>query len=78
VPTVWDEDGIRVVVNTLDHQPAHVHCYVAGRVVIVLLEPEVRVRSQARGLTVGEVRRVLALVQANRSYLTRQWRRLHP
>lgn len=78
VPTVWDEGGIRIVVHTLDHQPAHVHCYVAGREVIVLLEPEVRVRSQTRGLTAGEVRRVLALVRANQGSLTKQWRRLHP
>jgi Domain of unknown function (DUF4160) len=77
VPTLLDEGGIRVVVNTQDHEPPHVHCLVGGHAVIVLLEPEVRVRGRSR-LPAADERRVLALVRAHRGYLTKAFRRLHP
>jgi hypothetical protein len=77
VPTVLDEGGIRVLVNPHDHEPPHVHCLAGGHAVVVLLEPEVQVRGRSR-MPAADVRRVLALVRANRGLLTRAFRRLHP
>jgi hypothetical protein len=77
VPTVLEARGIRVVVDTSDHAPAHVHCRAGGRWVIVALVPEVAVRGRT-AMPEGTLRRVLDLVRANRGFLTLAFREVHP
>jgi hypothetical protein len=76
VPTELNVQGIRVMVYPDDHGPAHVHCTVAGAGAVLLLEPAVAVRGTTR-MRPGDVRRAVALVQANRPRLLEAWRALH-
>jgi hypothetical protein len=78
MPTVLNEDGFRVVINTDDHRPAHVHVYKSGLVIIKLnhrrTKPSVR---NIYGMSVQDVRAALELVTKNKAQLVRQWRKHH-
>ena len=77
VPAVWRERGIDVVIYPNDHPPPHVHCFIAGTEVILLLDPEVTVHAR-KGMREQDVRRARALVRERLGFLSTAWRRWHP
>ena len=75
MPTVLRIDGLRFVVYTNDHPPAHVHVVGPGWIVVVdLVSMEVR---EAIGARETEARRVLRLVSDHRDALMDVWTRYH-
>ena len=76
MPTVLNVSGIRVMIHSDDHPPAHVHCVIGSTEAVVLLEPEVTERERW-GMRDADVRRAVALVRANRGRLLRAWRTWH-
>jgi hypothetical protein len=67
-----------MVIYPDDHRPAHVHCFVGGGEVVVLLDPVVRERERRGTVKAQEARRVLALVRERRGFLLGEWRERYP
>lgn len=76
--TVLREGGLRVVIFTNDHVPAHVHVFGDGHAKINVLgkseEPEL---VWAEQMSRSEVRRAMALVTREQQQLIERWRDIH-
>jgi hypothetical protein len=73
--TVIREAGLRVVIFTNDHDPAHVHVFGDGQAKINLLgSPEL---VWAEGMTRGEVRKAMDVVAEHQALLLAKWREIH-
>ena len=76
--TVHREAGLRFVIFTDDHEPAHVHVYGDGSAKIDLVgesgAPEL---VHADGLKGGDVRKAMRIAAEQRAYLLERWRELH-
>ncbi len=76
MPTVLNEGGYRVRINTDDHLPMHVHIWHQGNVLIIEFEDEIRLRDNF-GFSRRNERRALQVVEENRELLIREWRKIH-
>lgn len=76
--TVLRAHGLRVVIFTNDHQPAHVHIFGDGEAKINLLgadgSPEL---IWADAMSRGEVRRALRIVTEQQTLLLARWEDIH-
>ncbi len=72
--TVLRQHGLRFVIYTADHEPPHVHVYGDGeaRIDVVTL----KVLTQG-GMSDRDVRRAVAILDANRELLLETWRKYH-
>ncbi|SMF06890.1 protein of unknown function [Xaviernesmea oryzae] len=72
--TVLRQHGLRFVIYTADHEPPHVHVYGDGeaRIDIVTL----KVLAQG-GMSDRDVRRAVAVTEANRQLFQETWRKYH-
>jgi hypothetical protein len=76
--TVLRAQGLRVIIFTNDHRPAHVHVIGDGEAKIDLHGPDGVPRLVwADGMTRAEVRRALRLVAENRAMLLARWESIH-
>jgi hypothetical protein len=76
--TICRVDGLRVIIFTDDHDPAHVHVFGDGHAKIDLFGPNGEpVLVWATGMKRNEVRRALSLVAARRDEFLASWRRIH-
>lgn len=76
--TVLRADGLRVVIFSNDHRPAHVHVFGDGQAKINLLgadgAPEL---IWADAMSRGEIRRALSIVTDQQAFLLACWREIH-
>ncbi len=76
--TVLRAEGLRVVIFTNDHEPAHVHVFSNGEAKINLRgaggTPEL---VWADGMTRTEVRRAFRMVAENQALLLALWENIH-
>lgn len=72
--TVLRQHGLRFVIYTADHEPPHVHVYGDGeaRIDIVTL----KVLTQG-GMSDRDIRRAVAVIEANRQLFQETWRKYH-
>jgi hypothetical protein len=72
--TVLRLHGLRFVIYTADHEPAHAHVFGDGeaRIDIVTL----KVMTQGR-LSDKDVRRAVAVIEANQALFLETWRKYH-
>lgn len=77
--TVYRSAGLRVVIFTDDHEPAHVHVFGDGQAKINLFgaKDDGVVLVWVDGMTKSEARRALRLVTEHRVLLLRRWREIH-
>jgi len=76
--TVHRERGLRVVIFTDDHVPAHVHVFGSGEAKIDLQGPNgAPTLLWAVGMTRAEVRQAMQVVTDNREQLLVRWRAIH-
>jgi hypothetical protein len=76
--TVWRAEGLRVVIFVDDHAPAHVHVFGDGQAKINLNgDGGVPELVWADGMTRGEVRRAMRVVEAQRVFLLGRWKDIH-
>lgn len=76
--TVHRAQGLRIVIFTNDHQPAHVHVFGDGQAKIDLLGSDgLPALVWAEGMTRSEVRRAMAVVTAEQQRLLERWREIH-
>lgn len=76
MPTVLNENGVKVVIYTHDHPPPHVHCKVGNGEVVINLEP-VSIR-EVKGAKANEVKKALKVVEANQDFLLSKWYEINP
>lgn len=81
MPIVLRADGfhVRIFLPTREHGPAHVHVTREGGEVIVFLnDPEqgVSIRD-VYGMRPVDVRKAVAIIEANAEYLRQQWEMYH-
>lgn len=79
MPTVLRKDGFRFVINTDDHEPAHVHVYKGGKVVLINLggegeKPYVR---KVRRMRRSDVKKALIITIEYQLYLLDRWEDIH-
>jgi Domain of unknown function (DUF4160) len=78
MPTVFREDGLRVMIFVDDHDPPHVHVFGDGETKIVLgNSPDSVLVIKFPGTKRTESRRAERLVAANHAYLCKMWSELH-
>ena len=76
--TVLRAHGLRVVVFTNDHQPAHVHVFGDGEARIDLRGAGgVPALVWADGMSRGEVRRAMRIVTEQQAFLLARWEEIH-
>jgi hypothetical protein len=76
--TVLRAEGLRVIIYTNDHVPAHVHVLGDGEAKIDLAGPQgAPVLVWADGMTRGEVRRAMRLVTEQQAFLRQRWEDIH-
>jgi predicted HAD superfamily Cof-like phosphohydrolase len=72
--TVLRKHGLRFVIYTADHEPAHVHVYGDGEARIDILTLKVLTQG---GLSDRDVRRAALIVEENRQLFMETWRKYH-
>ena len=72
--TVLREAGMRFVIYTDDHEPAHTHVYGDGEARINILDLTVL---SNRGMKKRDLSVALAIVQANKRLFIEKWERIH-
>lgn len=82
MPTVLRADGFRVVINTNDHEPMHVHVYhghgTTEGVTIFIGHPTERpIVHEVKGMSDPDIARALAVVQRHQGWLITNWRLIH-
>lgn len=76
--TVLRAHGLRVVIFTNDHLPAHVHVLGDGEARINLLGPDGAPHLVwAEGMSRGEVRRAMRTVAESQAFLLARWEDIH-
>jgi hypothetical protein len=76
--TVLRAHGLRVVIFTNDHQPAHVHVFGDGEAKINLLGADgIPELIWADAMSRGEVRRALRIVTEQQALLLARWEDIH-
>lgn len=76
--TIYRAHGLRIVIFTDDHEPAHVHVFGDGHAKINLIgsngEPEL---IWAEGMKRNEVRRAVKVVSEQQAEFLARWRDIH-
>jgi hypothetical protein len=72
--TVLRAAGMRFVIYTDDHEPAHAHVYGDGEARINILDLTVL---SNRGMTKRDLSVALAIVQANQPLFIEKWESIH-
>jgi hypothetical protein len=76
--TIFRAHGLRIVIFSDDHEPAHVHVFGDGHAKINLLgasgQPEL---VWAEGMKRNEVRRAMAVVTEQQAVFLARWRKIH-
>lgn len=81
MPTVLRLDGVRVMIYTEDHPPAHVHVHEADAQAVFVLNcpsgpPKLR-GGRGSGLVGRTAARMSRILQSRVPYLCMEWERIH-
>lgn len=72
--TVLRQHGMRFVIYTADHEPAHVHVYGEGEARIDIVGLTVITQG---GMSDRDVRRAVSVIGENRQLFLDSWRKYH-
>ena len=76
--TIFRAHGLRIVIYTDDHEPAHVHVFGNGQAKINLIEPDGSpALVWAEGMKANDLRRAVQLVRDQREEFLAKWREFH-
>lgn len=76
--TIYRAHGLRIVIFSDDHEPAHVHVFGDGQAKINLIGPEDKpVLVWAEDMKRSDVRRAMDMVTARRTEFLAHWREIH-
>ena len=76
--TIHRAHGLRIIIFTDDHEPAHVHVFGDGQAKINLVGPDgVPVLVWAEGMKANDLRRAMKLVRDQQEQFLAKWREIH-
>lgn len=76
--TIFRAHGLRVIIFTDDHEPAHVHVFGDGQAKINLIGPGGDpALIWAEGMKANELRRAVQLVRDQQDAFLAKWREIH-
>lgn len=76
--TIFRAHGLRIIIFTDDHEPAHVHVFGDGQAKINLIGPDGSpVLVWARDMKGNEVRRAVQVVRDQQDLFLAKWREIH-
>ncbi|TDX19434.1 DUF4160 domain-containing protein [Rhodovulum visakhapatnamense] len=76
--TIYRAHGLRIIIFTDDHEPAHVHVFGDGQAKINLIGPAGSpVLVWAQGMKGNEVRRAVQVVRDQQDLFLAKWREIH-
>ena len=76
--TIHRAHGLRVIIFTDDHEPAHVHVFGDGQAKINLIGPDgAPTFIWAEGMKANDLRRALQLVRDQQDQFLARWREIH-
>ena len=75
MPTIFELRSFRIVIETRDHVPAHVHCKGPG------CNARIEIRTRAvmsnDGVSAKDLKRLKELIEKYEDVLMNEWRRIH-
>lgn len=75
MPTIWSERGFIFMIHTNDHEPAHVHAYKAGGVIVInVLDLSLR---KVINLKKADAKLATQIVAAKTELFLQKWREIH-
>ncbi|HSK70557.1 MAG TPA: DUF4160 domain-containing protein [Pyrinomonadaceae bacterium] len=79
MPTILRRGGFEFVIRTRDHDPPHVHVFLAGTEVLFNLgiESEMPTIREVRGMNQRNVRRAFEIVIENNEIFLARWREIY-
>lgn len=76
--TIYRAHGLRIIIFTDDHEPAHVHVFGDGQAKINLVGPDgIPALVSAEGMKANDLRRAVQLVHDQREQFLAKWREIH-
>lgn len=75
--TVYRAHGLRIVIFVDDHEPAHVHVFGDGEAKINVASDGAPELVYAIGMTRGEVRKAMIVVNEQKAFLLKRWSEIH-
>lgn len=76
--TIYRAHGLRIIIYTDDHEPAHVHVFGDGQAKINLIGPDGSpVLVWARDMKGNEIRRAVQVVREQQELFLAKWREIH-
>ena len=73
--TIYRAHGLRVIIFTDDHEPAHVHVFGDGQARINLVGPDgVPALVKAEGMKANDLRRAVQMVRDQQGQFLAKWR----
>ena len=76
--TIYRAHGLRVIIFTDDHEPAHVHVFGDGQAKINLVGPDgVPSLIRAERMKANDLRRAMKLVRDQQEQFLAEWRNIH-
>lgn len=75
MPTIFDIGPFRIIINTKDHRPAHVHCVGPG--IFVIIEIATQEVTRNKGVSQKDIKRLQVIVAENKDVLMNEWRHYH-
>lgn len=75
MPTIFVIGPFKIIINTKDHRPAHVHCVGPGIVVIIEIVTSEVIRN--KGVSAKDVKLLQKFIEENKEVLMNEWRHYH-
>ena len=75
MPTIFLIGPFKVIINTKDHRPAHVHCVGPGVFVVIEIATLEVIRND--GVSSRDIKRLQLFIQQNQNVLMNEWRHYH-
>lgn len=75
IPTIFAIGPFRIIINTKDHRPAHVHCVGPGIFVIIEIATQEVIRN--KGVSPKDIKRLQVIIEENKDVLMNEWRHYH-
>ena len=75
IPTIFIIGSFKIIINTKDHRPAHVHCVGPGIFVIIEIATQEVIRN--KNVSSKDIKRLQIIIEENKDVLMNEWRHYH-
>lgn len=75
MPTIFAIGPFKIIINTADHRPAHVHCVGPGVSIVVEIVGQRIIKN--KGVSPKDLRRLTEFIKENEEVLMNEWRHYH-